>query len=208
MKRWISLLSILFTLGGMMSLAAPNAQAQNQDPAQDGPGRKMIYMFSDDFPPDLFFQHPQPPVRTTRFWQILDKAMNENTDLQLTEDVEEANYRVELMCTGITWCGKVRVDVMTPNRDVLATYSIPGKLPFLWPNIAVTAQRIASTLDSRIAAIEEGGVGNYGMVRYRYRYGSKQKKSPDSGIKTISNTSNADVKPEQPAQNTENPATP
>lgn len=124
-----------------------------------------VYLFNNDFPPDLFVNHPQPPVRDTQFWRYLDKAFK-NTSLELTENLEEANYRVELHCVGITWCSKLRVDVLSPTRDVLATYKLPGRPLYLGhANTERTANRLAESLDKRINLINEGGVGNYGQAR-------------------------------------------
>lgn len=163
MKRWLFALSALAVLGSSIALEPLQAFSQEQP-------RNKIFLFSDDYPSDILFEHPQPPVKETRFWQYLDRAMRERSSMALTENLEEANYRVELRCSGITWCGKVKVYLMSPHRDVLASYSLPGKAMFFPSNLKLMAKRLTETLDYRISAIEEGGVGNYGMTRYRYRY--------------------------------------
>jgi hypothetical protein len=134
-------------------------------------------MFTQDFPPDILFEHPIPPVKETRFWQLVDQSMRNKSSLELTESLEDANYRVELECAGIVWCTKVRVNLMTPNRDVLATYSIPGRPMMLPPNLSLFAKRLTETLDYRVAAIEQGGLGNYGLTRYRFKYTGGRKVS-------------------------------
>jgi hypothetical protein len=200
MKRWIALISLMVGIGTFSAALAPVAHA-------DGEARSKIYIFTQDFPPDIFFQHPQPPVSTTKFWKLLNHEIQERTNLELTPNLEEANYRVDLRCGGVVHCNRVRVDVMTPYRDVLTSYDLPGKILGFWPNVSLMSQRLATTLDIKIAALEDGGFGNYGLFRYRDRnYKNPQRIEEDENIKTISDT-RGDSGREQPAYTDDRPHT-
>ena len=157
MKRFVALAAAALMFGG---LATCPAMAQDT-PADET--RKVIYLFNQDYPPAGIVQHPTHPVQLTKFWQVLDKQMRETRNLALTESVEDADYRVEIKCAGITHCSKLRVYLQSPQRDVLSAFTLHKVKPlFLSANTVQmegVAQRLATRLQESIDALEEGGYG-------------------------------------------------
>lgn len=163
MKRiYFSLLALLMMASASL-LSVQEAQSQ-------GAARDKIFISTVDFPNDALFEHPIVPEKETRFWQLLDRNFRERSSMELTENLEEANYRVNLECAGIVWCTKLKVVLMSPHRDILASYSIPGRPMMIPANLPLMAKRITETLAYRIDSLDRGGMGNFGMTRYRYKY--------------------------------------
>jgi len=134
--------------------------------AQDTPAdveRKVIYLFNQDYPPAGIVQHPTHPVSLTKFWQVLDKQMRESRSLALSESLEDADYRVEIKCAGITHCSKLRVYIKSPQRDVLSAFTLHKvKAGLFTPSAELmdnVASRLAQRLQESIDALEEGGYG-------------------------------------------------
>ncbi|MDX2085865.1 MAG: hypothetical protein SFZ03_10815 [Candidatus Melainabacteria bacterium] len=123
-----------------------------------------LYVINPDFPPARFSDYPLPPVEETRFWQLLDTALDKTQTLTLTENIEQADYRVELLCTGITYCSKLQVNVYSPQRDALASYQLKvRRYPWQSFDLARTASVLGSTLTERVALLQQGGVGSFGI---------------------------------------------
>jgi hypothetical protein len=125
--------------------------------------RKTIYLFSGDFPQNLFTQYPTPPIKETRFWQFMDKEMSGTGDLRLTEDPTRADYRVELRCSGLRNCSKLMVDIKDPNRNLLSSFSLKrfSSLGGLGdPKLDVVARELTQKLDERLKLLPQGGYGN------------------------------------------------
>jgi hypothetical protein len=161
MKCWHPILTATL-IGLSLAASAWFPQHSYSQEAGSTAGRKMIYLFSADFPPNALTQYPMPPARETRFWQLLDKDMATTTDLTLTENPEDADYRVELRCGGVFNCSKLIVDVKDPNRTVLTSFTIKN-FAYLYvgaPNLDIVAQRLTSTLDTRLKLLEKGGYGH------------------------------------------------
>lgn len=125
--------------------------------------RKRLYFFSTDFPPSLVGQYPSPPTEETRFWQLLDKEMATTDDLRLTADPAEADYRIELRCTGVLNCSRLLVDIKSPTRDVLASFSL-RKInrfgAFGAPNLDLVSKELTTRLDERLKLLPQGGYGH------------------------------------------------
>jgi hypothetical protein len=132
---------------------------------QEGTSRKMLYVFSLDFPPDVVAHYPTPPLQQTRFWQLLDREIQATNNLSLTTDQELADYRVELRCTGLFPCSQLAVDVKDPQRNTLTSFNLKKFSPFfgLWkkPDLEKVARELAILLDERIRLLSQGGVGYY-----------------------------------------------
>jgi hypothetical protein len=164
MKCWHTLLTASL-IGVSLAFSAWFPQHANSQEAgaasNNTAGRKMIYLFTADFPPNALMQYPQPPARETRFWQLLDKDMAATPDLTLTENPEDADYRVELRCGGVFNCSKLIVDVKTPTRTVLTSFAIKNFAYFYVgpPNLSMVAERLTSTLETRLQLLEKGGYG-------------------------------------------------
>lgn len=160
MKRWQTILPVALVGLSLATAALFPAMAHSQEA---GSGRKMLYLFSTDFPPNPLVQYPTPPVSETKFWQLLDKEMGATEDLTLTENLEEADYRVELRCGGIFNCSKLVVDVKSPKRDVLTSFSIKNFAPHHGlgaPKLELVAQQLTQKLDERIKLLDQGGYGH------------------------------------------------
>lgn len=163
----ISLLGLCLLAGSLMPLAAQGQDADDDygQPAVSSSttGRKMLHLFSADFPPNPLSQYPSPPAKETRFWQLLDKEMAATPDLTLTESLEDADYRIELRCGGILNCSKLLVDVKDPNRTVLTSFTLKkvSNLGGLGsPRLEQVAHELAQTLDERIKLLDQGGYGH------------------------------------------------
>lgn len=126
-------------------------------------GRKMLYLFSTDFPPNGVAQYPTPPSKETRFWQLLDREIGRTSDLTLTDNVSDADYRVELRCGGVFNCSKLLVDVKSPDRIVLTSFKLKNFATFFGlgvPRLEQVARDLSVTLDQRIKLLEQGGYGH------------------------------------------------
>lgn len=165
-----SLMALLAFPLVVASLLPVVAQAQDDDDLYSQPavvstpaGRKMLYLFSTDFPPNGVAQYPTPPSKETRFWQLLDREIGRTSDLTLTDDVSQADYRVELRCGGVLNCSKLLVDVKTPDRIVLTSFKLKNFSPFLGlgvPRLEQVAHELSVTLDQRIKLLDQGGYGH------------------------------------------------
>lgn len=156
MKSWRMFITLAVL--GMTAFTSLAASAFSQELM----GRKQLYLFSLDFPSDPLVQYPSPPVKETKFWQLLDREIQATNDLALTENMEHADYRVELRCSGIFNCSKLTVDVKDAERNVLASFPLKNFAPF-WglgaPNLHKVSQELALRLDERIRALPQGGYG-------------------------------------------------
>jgi hypothetical protein len=173
MKRWqlilpTALIGISLMASSLLPLyaqeegqAADDQTSEHSAVSVDQP-RKIIHLFSKDFPPGA--ADVTSPASETRFWQALDKAMKENGSMALTENLEEADYRVELRCSGIFKCTNLRVDVRTPQRDVLTSFVLHGVTPIPHisvPKLDLVAQNLTTKLDEHFKSLEQGGYGFY-----------------------------------------------
>lgn len=162
----VSLVTLLLLLGSLAPMVARAQDADTysaQDESASASSRKMLYLFTTDFPPNPVAQYPTPPTKETRFWQLLDKEMAATPDLTLTENLEEADYRVELRCGGVFNCSKLLVDVKDPKRTVLTSFTLKHYSPFLGlgaPNLPLVARQLSQKLDERIKLLSEGGYGH------------------------------------------------
>ncbi len=141
--------------------ATPAPAAYQSD---SNPNTKRIYLFTTDFPPASFGQYPSPPIKETRFWQDVDKEMTAGQRLSLTDDPTQADYRVELRCSGILNCSKLVVDLKSPKRDVLATFPIihiNSYGGFGSPNLEKVAKVLNEELIHHIDLLGQGGYGNF-----------------------------------------------
>lgn len=174
MKNWqkilpITLVGLCLAFSGLMPLAAQGQDADEdydyETPAVTTPvkERKLLHLFSTDFPPNMVSQYPTPAVKETRFWQLLDREMAATSDLSLTENMEYADYRVELRCGGVFNCSKLLVSVKNPERIVLTSFTLKNFAPF-WglgaPRLNQVARDLTQTLDERINLLDQGGYGD------------------------------------------------
>jgi len=125
-------------------------------------GRKVIYLFSQDFPPDPILQYPSPPIKEARFWKLMDLEMKATPDLSLTNDMQQADYRVELRCTGVLYCSNLAVDIKDMNRNELGSFKIKKTAPWLGLKpipLERIARELTLMLDERIKHFPEGDYG-------------------------------------------------
>jgi hypothetical protein len=125
-------------------------------------GRKMLHLFSLDFPSDLIVHYPSPAIQETRFWQLMDREMQATDDLTLTENVEKADYRVELRCAGVFSCSALAVDIKDPNRNVLSSFTLKHIAPY-WglgkADLDKVSRQLTIRLDEQIRLLDQGGYG-------------------------------------------------
>ncbi|WP_373531882.1 hypothetical protein [Vampirovibrio sp.] len=172
MKNWqlnlpVSLLGLALMVGTCLPLVAQAQDADTEDYAtpavSNQMGRKMLHLFSSDFPPNMVGQYPTPPVKETLFWQLLDKEMAATSDLTLTDNLENADYRIELRCGGMFHCSKLLVDVKNPDRIVLTSFKLEKFAPLFGlgaPRLGQVARDLSRTLDERIQLLDKGGYGH------------------------------------------------
>lgn len=159
MIRWKTLVPT--ALIGLLLLGAvakmPAAEAQDAS-------RKVIYLYSLDFPPDAMVQTPSPALHETRFWRLMESEFAKTNDLALTQNLEEADYRVELRCGGIRKCSKLMVDIKNPQRDVLASFALKSIRPLLTPpNLEQVVHDLTERVDEKLYEMEQG---RYGFTEY------------------------------------------
>jgi hypothetical protein len=141
--------------------------ADNYHDAAWSPGagevaRKRVYLFTSDFPQSTFSQYPSPPLEETTFWKLLDKEMASTSDLTLTSDPTKADYRVEVRCGGVFNCSRLVVDVKSPERNPLTSFSLThiNHLEGIGsPKLNVVSRELAQRLDERIRLLPQGGYG-------------------------------------------------
>lgn len=170
MIRWNQLIPTALVGGLLLGAIVPALQAQAQDAPQSPPARKILFLSSLDFPPDAFVQNPTPALSETRFWRLMEAEVNKTGDLALTQNLEEADYRVELRCAGVRNCSKLVVDIKNPQRDVLASFSLKGIRPLLTPpNLALVAKNLTERIDEKLYQMEQGQYGytEYGHTNYK-----------------------------------------
>lgn len=159
MKRWQKLLpAVLLSLGLLGSSVFPQL-AHSQE---DGTHRKVVYLFTTDFPPSVMTQYPSPPLQETKFWQLLDKNFTATQDLSLTDSLEDADYRVELRCSGILNCTRLIVDVKDSKRTLLSSFNLTNYSSY-WglgkPNLNFVSQQLTQKLDEHLKLLDKGGYG-------------------------------------------------
>jgi len=160
MKRWQKLIPAVLLGCGLLFGSAMIPAAHSQE---DGGNRKMIYMFSADFPPNTMAQYPSPPIQETKFWQMLDRSMSATPDLALTQSIEDADYQIELRCGGVMNCTKLIVDVKDSKRTLLTTFVLRNYNTFIGlfgrPRLEAVSDEIAQRLDEHIKHFSQGGYG-------------------------------------------------
>jgi hypothetical protein len=127
-------------------------------------GRKKLYLFTADFPSDPLIQYPIPATEETRFWRLLDKEMSATESLSLTADPRKADYRVELQCGGVFRCSRLLVNVKSPDRTVLTSFSLDkinrrGGLGA--PYLEQVSRELTQRLDERLRLLPQGGYGHF-----------------------------------------------
>ncbi|HEY9685943.1 MAG TPA: hypothetical protein V6C52_03105 [Coleofasciculaceae cyanobacterium] len=162
MKRWQKILTVAVIALGLTASSLMVQPSHSQE-AQDK--RTMLYLFSTEFPPNAVIQNPIPPIQETRFWQLLDKEMQATNALALTQNLEEADYRVELRCSGIASCSRLTVDIKNMDRDVLASFTMKDLLPLHGllggkHRLHEVAHELTTRVDERLKLLQQGGYGH------------------------------------------------
>lgn len=135
-------------------------------PASTSPGKKAIYVYNPDYPPVNLVAHPPKPQQQTNFMKLLDLELQKGQQLSLTENVEEADYRVNIECAGITNCTELRVFVLSPKRDVLTGFSIKNiasRFGFKRRDMGSIVNELSDSLSKRIGQLDQG---DYGYSHY------------------------------------------
>jgi hypothetical protein len=159
MTVWQKALHLTLIGGGLLTSMAFPSLAHSQE-ATDS--RKMIYMFSAEFPPNVMAQYPRPPIQETKFWQLLDKEISASSDLAMTETMEDADYQVELRCGGILNCTRLIVDVKDSKRTLLTSFNLSHFSPYGGlgkPKLDIVAHQLTQKLDERLNSLQKGGYG-------------------------------------------------
>ncbi|MEB3287213.1 MAG: hypothetical protein VKJ04_06890 [Vampirovibrionales bacterium] len=130
------------------------------------PAKRTIYVYNPDYPPTPISVYPQKPEDQTNFLKLLNDELSKNNYLEMTENVENADYRISIECAGATACTKLRVFIMTPKRDVLNGFTVEKIAgPFGWSRLPlhVVVDKISDDLQQRISKLEQG---DYGYSHY------------------------------------------
>jgi hypothetical protein len=160
MKRWQKLFPAMLLGCGLLVSSVFPLLAHSQEA---GTNRKAIYLFSTEFPPSLLTQYPTPPIQETKFWQILDKNISETQDLSLTQNLEDADYQVELRCSGILNCTRLVVDVKDSKRMLLTSFNVTNYSTYFGfgrPDLNLVSQRLTQKLDEHLKLLGQGGYGH------------------------------------------------
>lgn len=187
-KTGIALAAVTFAFSGLSSLAQVNqgemtnlrgvapdydygsssvAQVDSGfQPASVSPSKKTIYVNNPDYPPVNLVSYPTRPQEQTNFMKLLDLELQKTQHLSLTENIEQADYRVNLECAGITNCTELKVFVLSPNRDVLTGFSIKNiatRFGFKRREMGSVIQELTDSLNKRISQLDQG---DYGYSHY------------------------------------------
>ena len=161
-----ALTSFAQTTDSSESTGSPTPDSSYHDaswsPAGAQADRKKVYLFTADFPQNVFTQFPSPPLEETTFWKLLNKEMASTSGLTLIADPEKADYRVEMRCSGVFNCSRLIVDVKSPERNPLTSFSLTHINRFEGlgsPMLDKVSHELAQRLDERIRLIPRGGYG-------------------------------------------------
>jgi len=157
----VTALGVCLGIGNLLTALAQTDPAE-QNMQYSNNTKKVLYINSPDYPPDPM-QYPQNPTKKTEFWKEMDRALTTTRNLTITENLEQADYRVNIKCGGIIHCSKLKVYIESPKRDVLASYTLPNIKKVATSDqpkpISNTASRLAATLQEHIDKLQQGGYG-------------------------------------------------
>ncbi|MEM0952060.1 MAG: hypothetical protein AAGI66_07970 [Cyanobacteria bacterium P01_H01_bin.74] len=132
------------------------ARAQQQLPMK--PMARKVYVFSSDFPPGGLINYPASSQKQSAFWGDLNQAFLNTPRLMLTNAVEDADYRVELRCSGIVNCKHLTVDLKSAKRVALTAFRLKDiRNWFGDPDYSLVSTRLVEVLNQKIAQVERGG---------------------------------------------------
>lgn len=160
----VTVLGVCLGVGNLLTaLAQTDPSEQNMQYSGGSDARKVLFINSPDYPSEALAQYPQNPATKTEFWKEMDRAMRTTRNLSITENLEQADYRVNIKCGGLIHCSKLKVYIENPKRDVLASYTLPKVKKTATKDqerpIANTASRLAATLQEHIDKLSQGGYG-------------------------------------------------
>jgi ferredoxin len=132
---------------GMAAVAAPAYQ---------------IHFSNYEFPTRLFGGAPRDQAMLTQFRKDLYEAVNGFEGLRMTNHLEDADYRVEIECTGVLLCSRLQLNVFDMHRNYLASLQMPrAHLLVSEANLHDEARMIAAAVHKRLMAFPHGGYGTY-----------------------------------------------
>ncbi len=140
---------------------APSAQNPIAMPALELPPYK-VHFSNYEFPTRFLGGSPSDPVKLTAFQAYLSTAVNSYDTMAFTPHLEEADFRVEIECTGLLLCSRLQLNVYDLHRNFLASLQLPRKrLINSDANLKGEAHHIAESLNKRLQAFPQGGYGNF-----------------------------------------------
>jgi hypothetical protein len=146
------------------SASAPSTSAHGGGiamPAVSAPAYK-IHFSNYEFPTVFLGGAPRDGVRLTQFQKNLYTAVNSYDGVQMTNHLEEADYRVEIECAGVLLCSRLQLNIFDMHRNFLASLQLPRRhLVVTDTNLQDEAQSIASAVHKRLMAFPQGGYGTY-----------------------------------------------
>lgn len=140
---------------------APSFENPIAMPALEMPAYK-VHFSNYEYPTQFFGGSPSDPVKLTAFQKYLSTAVNSYETMAFTNHLEEADYRVEIECTGLLLCSRLQLNVYDVHRNFLASLQLPRKrLINSDENLKAEAQYIAESVNKRLQAFPQGGYGTY-----------------------------------------------
>lgn len=122
-----------------------------------------VHLTNSEFPARPFAQYPTDPIAHTQFTAYLNETLMMNGGLQLINDIQDADYRVELRCTGALHCGQLQVNLFDAKRLFISSVTIPARRAGAntEQRLYSVATAIAQVLHRQIAAHPMGISGTY-----------------------------------------------
>ncbi|MFM7389348.1 MAG: hypothetical protein ACKO34_01840 [Vampirovibrionales bacterium] len=122
-----------------------------------------VHITNPEYPPRRFAQYPPNPVEYTHFTAFLNEALSRNGGLKMVDNIETADYRVEIRCSGLVHCGDLQLNLYDAKRTFLNSVMLPANRKGVEKSerLYSIANSIAKSVHKQIASIPMGGYGAY-----------------------------------------------
>jgi ferredoxin len=121
-----------------------------------------VHFSNYEFPTRLFGGAPRDQAMFTQFQKDLYSAVNSFDGIEMTNHLEDADYRVEIECAGVLLCSRLQLNVFDMHRNYLASLQMPrAHVLVSEANLQDEARMIAGAVHKRLMAFPQGGYGTY-----------------------------------------------
>jgi hypothetical protein len=122
-----------------------------------------VHITNTEYPPRKFAQYPPDPVEYTHFTAFLNDALSRNGGIKMVENIESADYRVEIRCSGLVHCGDLQLNLYDAKRGFVNSVMLPANRKGVQKaeRLYSIADTIAKSIHKQIASVPMGGYGVY-----------------------------------------------